>query len=994
MTKNGTEKTRVAILGGGIAALTAAFELTEQDPGRSSLDITVYSLGWRLGGKAAVGRNPSQYDRAYEHGLHIWAGFYDNAFDIVKRLYARLGKGLDAWKSCFEPLNHFTVMENVDGTWKPWLLQFPPNDLTPGLGPTPPLAPLSLLVQLLAALENGFNRSDLAGYLSSDVRIAMAAEIAALPSIRTPKDNETVLTVAREAAEKLPSDPSQVGVEPRDVLIQLLAFSQRQVESAIANSPQTDDARRFRIFYDLAFSLARGLLSDKLFFGGFAAIDDVEWSKWMLCNGCKPETLESAVVRGCYDYAFAPRKPGIGAGTATLLVLRFLLTYKGSVLHALREPMGDNLIAPLFEYLRDWGVSFEFFCRVKELQLSQTEPVVESIVLAQQVQLANGASKYEPLISRSDGSPSWPIRPDSGQIVNGDLLYRYDLESAWTNWPDAIPKRVLRRRSAELSTDHASDVFDIIVLATGFGGLESICHDFKARFPDTWGKFLETTVTTQTIALQLWLRPQIDELGWSDPATALTGFERPEDKFRDAPLTSWEDNTRLLRLEGARHDSPPRNLGYFVGVFPDAHPIPEPGTDPTFPDKEHERAKAAILPWMNQRLGILWPNAAIPMPPRFRWELLDAPPDAMGQDRLNFQYWRVNINPSERYVLSVPGSVEHRLWPDGSGIDNLFLAGDWVRSGVNAGCIEAAVIAGRMVARAITEADMTIPGDGNSGEFSLPVGALPLINVADKFKSAAAGGIGAIDAYCATIPVSVDFAKAKLPTGLRLVTPPHWTKYHPLVLVFSRQRNVRPGFVPLGGLNYHEFLELIPYVERSDINAPSGGPFSYMPYLLLDQTLAVLVGANLYGFNKRLARISAHGGAFDIISDLGEVRASFSGDGLPGTIGKFPSIDRSRKFLELPFISQMPTGEWVYSFLDYRLDTATFQIVDGEIAIGPPFAPAVDGKRSAADVEWFRFSANWRLSVPLSSGQLSDTSVSGQLRRTLSQWTQDRLFRR
>ena len=83
---------------------------------------------------------------------------------------------------------------------------------------------------------------------------------------------------------------------------------------------------------------------------------------------------------------------------------------------------------------------------------------------------------------------------------------------------------------------------------------------------------------------------------------------------------------------------------------------------------------------------------------------------------------RVNIDPSERYVLSVPGSVAYRLWPDRSGLHNLYLAGDWVRSGVNAGCIEAAVIAGRMTARAITEADMTINGDGNSGEYSLPIG--------------------------------------------------------------------------------------------------------------------------------------------------------------------------------------------------------------------------------------------------------------------------------
>ena len=89
-----SKTTKVAILGGGISALTAAFELTEHDPD-SSYDITVYTLGWRLGGKAAVGRDTSCYDRAYEHGLHIWAGFYDNAFDVVKRLYgaARRGSG-------------------------------------------------------------------------------------------------------------------------------------------------------------------------------------------------------------------------------------------------------------------------------------------------------------------------------------------------------------------------------------------------------------------------------------------------------------------------------------------------------------------------------------------------------------------------------------------------------------------------------------------------------------------------------------------------------------------------------------------------------------------------------------------------------------------------------------------------------------------------------------------------------------------------------------
>lgn len=285
---------------------------------------------------------------------------------------------------------------------------------------------------------------------------------------------------------------------------------------------------------------------------------------------------------------------------------------------------------------------------------------------------------------------------------------------------------------------------------------------------------------------------------------------------------------------------------------------------------------------------------------------------------------------------------------------------------------------------------MTIPGDGNSGDFSIPVVALPLIDVAEKLKSAAAGGVGAIEAYLVTISVDAEYLRSKLPTGLRLVTPQNWKTMHPLVLVFSRQRNVRPGFMPIGGLNYHEFVQIIPSVERTDLYAPSGGPFSYMPHLLLNQGLAVVVGANMYGFNKRLARISSREGAFDIISDLGEIRASFQGDGLPGTINNFPEIDSGRGFIELPLISRMSTGEWVYSYLDYRLDTASYQMVSGQVAIDEPFAPSGVYKPTA-DIPWFRISTNWRLSIPLSSGQLSDAGAPRQLRRVASQWTRGRL---
>ena len=68
-------KRRIAILGGGMAALTAAFEITDAPGWQDEFEVTVYQLGWRLGGKGASGRNAAHCERIEEHGLHILLGF-------------------------------------------------------------------------------------------------------------------------------------------------------------------------------------------------------------------------------------------------------------------------------------------------------------------------------------------------------------------------------------------------------------------------------------------------------------------------------------------------------------------------------------------------------------------------------------------------------------------------------------------------------------------------------------------------------------------------------------------------------------------------------------------------------------------------------------------------------------------------------------------------------------------------------------------------------
>src|SRR5689334_23047155 len=137
-------KQRIAILGGGMAALTCAFEITNAVGWQDAYDITVYQLGWRLGGKGASGRNADHHDRIEEHGLHILLGFYENAFRVLKQAYGELerpvGTPLATWQDAFKPHNYVVLMEGNGAEWKPWAMSFPPNTDEPGTGgvlPTP-----------------------------------------------------------------------------------------------------------------------------------------------------------------------------------------------------------------------------------------------------------------------------------------------------------------------------------------------------------------------------------------------------------------------------------------------------------------------------------------------------------------------------------------------------------------------------------------------------------------------------------------------------------------------------------------------------------------------------------------------------------------------------------------------------------------------------------------------------------------------------------------
>ena len=106
---------RVAIVGGGCAGMTTAFELTRPEQ-RGRYEVTVYQMGFRLGGKGASGRGVA--GRIEEHGLHLWMGFYENAFQLMRQCYAELDRDpahcpLATWQDAFSPAPHVAITDRL-----------------------------------------------------------------------------------------------------------------------------------------------------------------------------------------------------------------------------------------------------------------------------------------------------------------------------------------------------------------------------------------------------------------------------------------------------------------------------------------------------------------------------------------------------------------------------------------------------------------------------------------------------------------------------------------------------------------------------------------------------------------------------------------------------------------------------------------------------------------------------------------------------------------
>jgi uncharacterized protein with NAD-binding domain and iron-sulfur cluster len=729
----------VVILGGGAAGLTTAMELSRPGWEQRFASITVYQQGWRLGGKGASGRG--DHDRIEEHGLHIWLGFYRNAFRMMHECYDELARGpespIRSVEDAFERASLFIVQEPRGDGWLPWFASFPETDDVPGQEPASELP--SLWQILLRALR-------LAWAYDEDARATAAPDAGEGHVSLTPVDGEPAetsgvargavslrpataedasgvsfapadeplgerlvasldtvyekvrgwasdlhafeLVAALELAEALPEDPAEHDPEDHDQLVGLIDGAvDRRHDTRLRPDDESDEARRLWYMTDIMLAIIRGVLADRVLTdpAGLDAIDNHDLVNWLIRHGATPESAKCGLITTLmYDLPFAykdgdPDRPANSAGASLRGAIQTLFTYTGAIAWKMRAGMGDIVFAPIFEVLQRRGVKFEFFHRVEELVPSADRTSVESIRLTRQTKLKDDSAGYRPL-KPVRGVPCWPSAP-----LEEQLAPPLTAEQAESFWAEDIPE-------AEKVTLHAGDDFDTVVLAISVGAHPYICQQLLDLNPD-WQQMADRIGTIYTQAFQLWSTAHLPELVGNRPAATTGGYLEPFDTYADMQ--------QLIERESWPDDEV-NSIAYFCNVMPTPPQRPS-RDDRSLPVEKEREAKENALAFLEEAMAPLWPGGVHRYPTAFRWKLLADDRGRSGPERFDSQYWRANTNPSDRYVQSLPGTARYRLGADESGFENLVFAGDWTQCGLNSGCVEAAVMSGLLAAAAVEQ---------------------------------------------------------------------------------------------------------------------------------------------------------------------------------------------------------------------------------------------------------------------------------------------------
>ncbi|MCB1305251.1 MAG: NAD(P)-binding protein, partial [Leptospiraceae bacterium] len=743
------------ILGGGIAALTAAYELSRTEEFRKKYSVDLYQMGWRLGGKLASGRNQDQNDRNEEHGLHIWFGFYENAFAVLRDCYDELLRlepdfHFARWSDAFKKHSYTPVGQQIDGRYSYWDVNWPENADEPGTGGIS-LTPWGYITEFInlirIIIESFFDQNDdspdgedlpdwIVHSLGRALEKSPSATVESVSLKRgkgvEKKSNESLLGANKaidflEAARRLllrfagteESDGPEFGISAADedeieAIRWLLTTFRKYVLQKLGDySDSNVDAHHIRNAMDVGIAFVLGIINPKygiLEDWDLNRIDYLDFRQWLIENGGDQKIVnEWSVMRAYYDTPFAYQggdtdRPSWAAGSAARALIRICTQYKGAVLYQVQSGMGEALIAPIYRVLKERGVRFHFFRKVKHLELNESKTAIKSIRLDIQAETKSG-DPYDPVF-KADNLLCWPSEPLWDQLKDGATLKqnKVNFESHWNSWP-AVGSETL----------HSGQNFDSVILGISLGAFKVLNEEgsLASELIASSSRFRTMTEKLDlipTFGIQLWMKKSNAELGWKpeEPELCEPCHCRPASPGGAEPVDVWADMTQVLKVEGWPQKDPPRSLHYFCGPF-NTDLYRRPSDRSATPAEGYEAVYRIASDWFGSYAYSMWQNA-LNGKDSLDWNELYGPDSSQGPERLKDQFLRANIDPTETVVGSFADSIQYRMGA-ASGFDNLYLAGAWTKNGMNVTCVEGAVMSGMAASRAISGFPETIVGE-------------------------------------------------------------------------------------------------------------------------------------------------------------------------------------------------------------------------------------------------------------------------------------------
>jgi hypothetical protein len=284
--------------------------------------------------------------------------------------------------------------------------------------------------------------------------------------------------------------------------------------------------------------------------------------------------------------------------------------------------------------------------------------------------------EYQPLV-RVGKTPCWTRKPDASQLAGlppGANLYA-DSEHASAG------------EDEYLDGEH----FDHVVCALPAPVTARVLtHDGVTELAR-----ISRIATVATVQVQTWHTRSTAQLGWVPGSLAVGGFRQP--------LNTFVVGDRLLAQEHFG-PNPPAGLLYACGPWPSAWAL-DP-SDAVARVQEETYARSLCLRFVVDELGVVLPRGRSAGLAALSRGAFWSPPAT--PDPLEFQYVRLNIDRSDRYVLALPGALVDRPRPTNPARPNLHFAGDWTRNGVDIPCMEGAVVSALQVAEHLTGEDLDI----------------------------------------------------------------------------------------------------------------------------------------------------------------------------------------------------------------------------------------------------------------------------------------------